>query len=152
MIRRASKTVSVYEKLILIPFKDNLLTVERVLLFYSTLLARECKWRFTVNVRYLSPESGRLSLAYCLIENNPFLFPVEGSYRAPIGALNVVINCALNPSYQGLQVYLQHIRIGQNSAHDRRPHEVLGILLCCSSRHCRDRTILMGGQNPLYIV
>jgi hypothetical protein len=30
-------------------------------------------------------------------------------------------------------VHLQHIRIGQNPAHDGRPHEILGILLCCRS-------------------
>jgi hypothetical protein len=51
------------------------------------------------------------------------------------GHLYVVVSCVLNPSHHdGLQVHLQHIWIGQNPAHDGRPHEILGILLCCSSR------------------
>jgi hypothetical protein len=48
-------------------------------------------------------------------------------------SLYVVIHCALNPSYHGLQLHLQHIRIGQNSAHVGRPHKILGILPGCSS-------------------
>jgi hypothetical protein len=37
---------------------------------------------------------------------------------------HVVINCSLNPSHHRLQVHLhlQHIWIGQNPAHDGRPH------------------------------
>jgi hypothetical protein len=47
--------------------------------------------------------------------------------------LCVIITCASNHSHHRLQVHLQHIGIGKNTAHVGSPHEKVGILLCCNS-------------------
>lgn len=86
------------------------------------LLTTLCNCEFLTKLQIPCYDDGNPSLLFHNLNvcDDDEINKIFGSHKH----LYVVSNCTLNPSssHHKLHVHLQHIQIGQNSAHDGRPH------------------------------